>query len=100
MGVNMIVYQVVNEYKKFDEVLSITITGSGASGKNDFFYDIDIEVILKAEIEMIRGGVKLKKVFRYYRNYQRKIWRKRYFYIKKFYNRNRVSILYARYFKG
>lgn len=40
MGVNMIVYQLVNEYKKFDEVLSITLTGSGASGKNDFFYDI------------------------------------------------------------
>ena len=37
MGVNMIVYQLVNEYKRFDEVLAITLTGSGASGKNDFF---------------------------------------------------------------
>ena len=61
MGVNMIVYQLVNEYKKFDEVLSITLTGSGASGKNDFFYDIDIEVILKAEIDANRRSKALKK---------------------------------------
>lgn len=61
MGVNMIVYQLVNEYKRFDEVLAITLTGSEASGKNDFFYDIDVDVILKDEIDINSRREILKK---------------------------------------
>ena len=53
----MIVYQLVNEYKRFDEVLAITLTG----GKNDFFYDIDVDVILKDEIDINSRREILKK---------------------------------------
>lgn len=58
----MIVYQVVNEYKKLDEVVAITIAGSGASGKNDFFYDIDIDIILKSDIERDKRKTILQKL--------------------------------------
>lgn len=57
----MIVYQFVNEYKKMDEVLAITLTGSGNSGKNDFFYDIDVDVILREEINSEHRKKVLKK---------------------------------------
>lgn len=57
----MIVYQVVNEYKRCDEVLAITLSGSGASGKNDFFYDIDIDIILKNNIDINKRKSLLKK---------------------------------------
>ena len=57
----MIVYQLVNEYKRFDEVLAITLTGSGASGKNDSSYDIDVDVILKKEIDINSRRDILKK---------------------------------------
>ena len=57
----MILYQLVNEYKKFDEVLAIVLTGSGVSGKNSFFYDMDVNVILKKEIDINYRKNVLKK---------------------------------------
>ena len=38
----MIVYQLVNEYKRFSEVEAIALAGSGASGRKDNYSDIDI----------------------------------------------------------
>lgn len=61
MGVNMIVYQLVNEYKGFSEVLSIILTGSGVRDKKNFFYDIDIDVILKDNIDINTRKKILKK---------------------------------------
>ena len=50
MGMNMIIYQIVNEYKRLDEVVSITLAGSGASGRKDNYSDIDIDIITKKDI--------------------------------------------------
>ena len=45
MGMNMIVYQIVNEFKRLDEVVAITLAGSCASGRKDNYSDIDIDII-------------------------------------------------------
>ena len=50
MGMNMIVYQIVNEFKRLDEVVAITLAGSCASGSNDTYSDIDIDIIIKKDI--------------------------------------------------
>lgn len=52
MGMNMIVYQIVNEYKKLDGVTAITLAGSGASGRSDELSDIDIDIITSKDIEV------------------------------------------------
>lgn len=57
----MILYHIVNEYKRFDEILAITLIGSGASEKNDFFYDIDVDVVIKEEIDINNRKRILKK---------------------------------------
>lgn len=41
MGMNMTVYQIVNEFKRLDEVVAITLAGSCASGRKDTYSDID-----------------------------------------------------------
>ena len=41
MGMNMIVYQIVNEFKRLDEVVAITLAGSCASGRKDNYSDIE-----------------------------------------------------------
>ena len=46
MGMNMIVYQLVNEFKRLDEVVAITLAGSCASARKDNFSDIDIDIIV------------------------------------------------------
>ena len=50
MGMNMIVYQLVNEFKRLDEVVAITLAGSCASARKDNFSDIDIDIIVDKEI--------------------------------------------------
>ena len=50
MGMNMIVYQIVNEFKRLDEVVAITLAGSCASGRNDTYSDIDIDIIINKDI--------------------------------------------------
>ena len=50
MGMNMTVYQIVNEFKRLDEVVAITLAGSCASGRKDTYSDIDINVITKRNI--------------------------------------------------
>lgn len=52
MGVNMIVYQLVNEFKKINEVIAITLAGSCASGRKDKFSDIDINIITDKDISI------------------------------------------------
>ena len=52
MGMNMTVYQIVNEFKRLDEVVAITLAGSCASGRKDTYSDIDINVITKRNIIM------------------------------------------------
>ena len=37
MGMNMVVYQLVNEYKRIPEVKAITLAGSGANGRRQLF---------------------------------------------------------------
>lgn len=48
----MIVYQIVDEYKKLDGVTAITLAGSGASGRNDELSDIDIDIITSKDISI------------------------------------------------
>ena len=50
MGMNMTVYQIVNEFKRLDEVVAITLAGSCASGRKDTYSDIDVNVITKRNI--------------------------------------------------
>lgn len=50
MGMNMTVYQIVNEFKRLDEVVAITLAGSCASGRKDIYSDIDVNVITKRNI--------------------------------------------------
>lgn len=50
MGMNMIVYQIVNEFKRLDEVVAITLAGSCASGRKDNYSDIDIDIITERDI--------------------------------------------------
>lgn len=54
----MIVYQVVNEYKRVDGVISIMLVGSSATGRNDELSDIDIYIIVSKDIPVdIRKGI-------------------------------------------
>lgn len=50
MGMNMTVYQIVNEFKRLDEVVAITLAGSCASGRKDTYSDIDVNIITKKNI--------------------------------------------------
>lgn len=50
----MIVYQIVNEYKRVDGVTAILLAGSSASGRNDELSDIDIDIILSKDIPVER----------------------------------------------
>lgn len=50
MGMNMIVYQIVNEFKKLEDITSIVLAGSGATGRKDNYSDIDIDIITLKEI--------------------------------------------------
>ena len=54
MGMNMLAYQLVNEYKNLSEVISIAIAGSGATGRKDSFSDINIYIITE-------GGIPIDK---------------------------------------
>ena len=58
----MIVYQLVNEYKRFSEVEAIALAGSGASGRKDNYSDIDIDIIVSKEIDNDRREQIIKKV--------------------------------------
>ncbi len=49
---NMLAYQIVNEYKKLDEVIAVAIGGSGASGRRDSFSDINIYIITNKDISI------------------------------------------------
>lgn len=62
MGMNMIIYQIVNEYKKLDEVVAITLAGSGASGRKDNFSDIDIDIITNGEISLDKRKEIISKI--------------------------------------
>lgn len=61
MGINMIVYQIVNEYKKASEVIAVTLTGSSATGRNDELSDIDINIIVSKDIPVERRRGIIKK---------------------------------------
>ena len=63
MGMNMIVYQIVNEYKRLEEVEAITLAGSGASGRKDNYSDIDIDIIVSKEICQMKEEKVLQKKF-------------------------------------
>ena len=52
MGMNMIVYQLVNEFKRLNEVVAIVLAGSCASGRKDTYSDIDIDIIIDKEISI------------------------------------------------
>lgn len=65
MGINMIVYQLVNEFKSFKEVEAITLAGSGANGRKDNYSDIDIDIIVSSEIDNDRRAQIIKKVSDY-----------------------------------
>lgn len=62
MGMNMVVYQLVNEYKGLAEVEAITLAGSGANGRKDNYSDIDIDIIVSKEIDNDRRAQIIKKV--------------------------------------
>ena len=65
MGMNMVVYQLVNEYKRIPEVKAITLAGSGANGRKDNYSDIDIDIIVSKEIDNDRRTQIIKKVSDY-----------------------------------
>ena len=65
VGMNMIVYQLVNEYKGLSEVEAITLAGSGANGRKDNYSDIDIDIIVSKEIDNDRRTQIIKKVSDY-----------------------------------
>ena len=48
----MIVYQLVNEFKRLNEVVAIVLAGSCASGRKDTYSDIDIDIIIDKEISV------------------------------------------------
>lgn len=62
MGMNMVVYQLVNEFKRLPEVEAITLAGSGANGRKDPLSDIDIDIILSDEVDNYRREQIIKKV--------------------------------------
>ena len=49
---NMIVYQIVNEFKRLGEVVAITLAGSCATGRKDNSSDIDINIITERDISI------------------------------------------------
>lgn len=57
----MIIYQVVNEYKCIDEVLAVTLSRSGVNCDNKFFSDIDIDILIKDNIDFERRKKILSK---------------------------------------
>lgn len=61
MGMNMIVFQVVNEFKRLNEVVAITLAGSCASGRKDNYSDIDIDIITEKEIPVEKREIIIKK---------------------------------------
>ena len=61
MGMNMIVYQIVNEFKRLDEVVAITLAGSCASGRKDIYSDIDIDIIINKDIPVEKREIIAKK---------------------------------------
>lgn len=61
MGMNMIVYQIVNEFKRLGEVVAITLAGSCASGRKDNYSDIDINIITEKDIPVIKRESIVKK---------------------------------------
>lgn len=61
MGMNMTVYQIVNEFKRLDEVIAITLAGSCASGRKDNYSDIDIDIITEKEIPLEKRETIAKK---------------------------------------
>lgn len=62
MGMNMLIYQIVNEFKKNDEVIAIALAGSGASGRKDNYSDIDIDIITSKEIAIVERERIIKKL--------------------------------------
>lgn len=52
MGMNMTVYQIVNEFKRLEEVIAVILTGSCANGKKDNYSDIDINIIISKGISV------------------------------------------------
>ena len=52
MGMNILAYQIVNEYRNLNEVIAVAIGGSGASGRKDNFSDINIYIITKEHISL------------------------------------------------
>ena len=61
MGMNMIVYQIVNEFKRLDEVVAITLAGSCASGRKDNYSDFDIDIITERDIPIEKRESIVKK---------------------------------------
>lgn len=61
MGMNMIVYQIVNEFKRLGEVVAITLAGSCASGRKDNYSDIDINIITEKDIPIEKRESIVKK---------------------------------------
>lgn len=58
---NMIVYQIVNEFKRLGEVIAITLAGSCASGRKDNYSDIDINIITERDIPVEKRERIVKK---------------------------------------
>ena len=61
MGMNMIVYQIANEFKRLGEVVAITLAGSCASGRKDNYSDIDINIITEKDIPIEKRESIIKK---------------------------------------
>lgn len=61
MGMNMIVYQIVHEFKRLGEVIAITLSGSCAIGRNDNYSDIDISIITERDIPIKKREAIVKK---------------------------------------
>lgn len=61
MGMNMIVYQIVNEFKRLGEVVAITLAGSCATGRKDNSSDIDINIITEKDIPVEKRKSIVKK---------------------------------------
>ena len=71
MGMNMVVYQIVNEFKKLEEVVAITLAGSCASGRKDNYSDIDIDIITIKDVSLEKRRAivnKFSDLIEYYKN--------------------------------
>lgn len=73
MGMNMIVYQIVNEFKRLGEVVAITLAGSCASGRRDNYSDIDINIITEKDIP-IKKRESIVKKFSDFMEINNKFW--------------------------